>query len=410
MKRALSLLCAMALVVTMTVVSTLSVSAASTNFVGLDKAVCVLPEEVPWNSRSSGLFETNTMGHGLMVTGHNTDMTLTADLGSYSINNSFKATFDLWYQGRSIDKGAVEGNENWIVSFGDLDVIFSRSPKDNSTGANNLFLYSVKYKDTEVAVTGEKQFKWGMFTEYKFSSDEYVKSRQEINDYLDGNMMPVDWMIKPPQSFFPNLKLSIEVAYESGKLTIKNTGGTENVLTADLTKVAGFDAATAFKTTKLSATLDVKADRVCFAPIIANFAGSCDGSLISLPTPPVVETPAESETPTSSEPTSSEESSEATSSEAESEEPTSSEVNSEVPDDTNTDTDTDIDADADADTDEKGNNLVTVIIIVVAAVVVLGGGAAAFFLLRKKGAAPAEAAEDAAEETEETTEDNSENE
>lgn len=391
-KKILSFLCALAVFVSMTVIGTVVASAdskANAQFSGLDKATCVIPENLSWNSSGSGLFKTELQGDGVIIGGQSCDLSLTADLGYYSISDYFKADFDIWYGTRGINEGGKAGNENFIVSFGDISITFTRSPESITNGnGRNIYLQSVTYKGQEVALVGERNFVYANLLVLPYNDESWIGARQDFSDFCEENMIRVSWMFQTNQYFWPQNNLGVEVTFDSGTLTIKNTTGTAtNTITADLSTVAGFNAQTSLNVSKLTFTVDCKAERQTFVSIISDFHGeykkgpNLPAELLS-PAPPSSTAPSSTET-SSTETSSTVESSDATSSDA------SSGVSSSKADSSaatsskdsapagTTDTDTD---------DGNDSNIVTVIIIVVAACVIVAGGVVAFLLLRKKNA------------------------
>lgn len=394
-KKILSFLCALALLVSTTAFGTFSASAANatTKFIGFDKATCTLPDNLNWNSSGSGFFKTECLGDGLLIAGSNIDLKLTAELGTYSINDYFKADFDLWYRHLASNENperGVEGNENWHIAFGDLVITFTRTPAAAmEEKSKNLYLKSVTYKGQEVALTGNKNFSKDTVKSYEYTDQFWLDSRQQINTFLDENMVRVSWMLMTNQFFWPQANLGVEVTYDSGTLTIKNTTGTTtNTVTADLTAVSGFNASNAFKTTKITATLDNIKSRGTFATVISDFNGVCDGTVVKLPESQSgsgsgstssqasnSSKPTQNSSATSSKaPTSSAQPQ--SSSAAESSKATASSKDSTLAGTTDTDNDLII--------EDKPSNALTIIIIVVAACVVVAGAVVAFILLRKK--------------------------
>ncbi len=368
----LSILCALSILVSMVAFGSFSASAdgkADAQFSGFDKATCVLPDDMPWNSSGSGLFKTSGFGDGLVV-GNQAGFGLTADLGTYSIDNYFKVDFDLWYKNKKASDGCVAGVENHIVTIGDLAITFTRClAEKNDNSGKYLYLQSVTYKGQEAEIVGEKTFTTSNANYYEHNSDFIVKqANEEFHNFLEENMIRKSWMFN--NNAWANTNLAVEVTYDSGTLTIKNTSGEAvNSVTADLTKVAGFDVTNAFHVSKVTATVEATDERGAFVSIISDFHGEYKKGP-DLPAPPPPSSTETSSTVESSDATSSDVSSE----EADSSTATSSEDNAPAG---NTDTDTDNDG-------GNGSNIATIIIIVVAACAVVAGGVVAFILLRKK--------------------------
>ena len=220
-----------------------------------------------------------------------------------------------------------------------------------------------------------------------YNDESWIGARQDFSDFCEENMIRVSWMFQTNQYFWPQNNLGVEVTFDSGTLTIKNTTGTAtNTITADLSTVAGFNAQTSLNVSKLTFTVDCKAERQTFVSIISDFHGeykkgpNLPAELLS-PAPPSSTVPSSTETSStveSSDATSSDASSGVSSSKADSSAATSSKDSAPAG---TTDTDTDTDTD-----DGIDSNIVTVIIIVVAACVIVAGGVVAFLLLRKKNA------------------------
>ena len=241
---------------------------------GFDKATCELPEKQPWNSSGSGLFKTSGYGDGLIV-GNQGDFGLTAELGTYNIDSYFKVDFDIWVKNKPATVGGTTvGSENYIITFGDLAITFTRSPVELDTDAGkNIYLQSITYKGQEVEIVGDKNFSPECATFYEHNSDFIIKNaNEEFNQFLEDNMIRKGWMFN--SNFWANTNHALEVTYDAGVLSIKNTSGTvTNAVSADLTKVAGFDVATAFNNAKVSARIEATAARGAFTGIISDFHG-----------------------------------------------------------------------------------------------------------------------------------------
>ena len=241
---------------------------------GFDKATCELPEKQPWNSSGSGLFKTSGYGDGLIV-GNQGDFGLTAELGTYNIDSYFKVDFDIWVKNKPATVGGTTvGSENYIITFGDLAITFTRSPVELDTDAGkNIYLQSITYKGQEVEIVGDKNFSPECATCYEHNSDFIIKNaNEEFNQFLEDNMIRKGWMFN--SNFWANTNHALEVTYDAGVLSIKNTSGTvTNAVSADLTKVAGFDVATAFNNAKVSARIEATAARGAFTGIISDFHG-----------------------------------------------------------------------------------------------------------------------------------------
>ncbi len=380
-KKFLSILCTLAVLVSMTVFGTLSASAdnGTTEFSGFDKTTCKLPDDLHWNSSGSGLFKTSGYGDGLIIGASSVALSLSADLGTYNINDYFKADFDIWFKNSTVTSGTIAGTENWVATFGDLVITFTRSPSNINDGeGKNLYLQSVTYKGVNVTLNGSQNFPQDCVTSYNYNDRFIIDQANEFQVYLEDRMIRRGWMFN--NNFMPNCNLGVEVTYDAGELTVKNTtGNTVNTVTADLTAVNGFSASSAFKETKVDFNINVTSARGTVVSIISDFNGgtkrppqpssslastSSQSSISSKPNQNS-DVPASSAQPQSSSDTSSK----ATSSK-----------DSTPAGTTNTDNDDDIVS------DDRQSNTLTIIIIIVGAGVVVTNGIIIFLLLRKKNA------------------------
>lgn len=234
-----------------------------------DVEKCLIPEDLNWNCSGSGIFETSGHGKGLIIGGSSIDFGLTAEIDTYNINSYFKVDYDIWYKNVG---GRAEGCENFILNVGDIAITFTRSPNAEDTAGKHLLLKSVTYKGEEVELVGETEFTVDNIDFYEFNSD-FVKT--QVNDfsaYLEENMIRNSWMFKG--DFWSNCNLGVEVVYDAGVITVKNTtGDAVNSVAADLTKVDGFDATKALGESKVSAEINALKARGTFVSILSDFNG-----------------------------------------------------------------------------------------------------------------------------------------
>ncbi len=397
-KKILSILCAFAVLVSMTALCTLPVSAANgtTKFSGFDKATCTLPDNLNWNSSGSGLFKTSGYGNGLIIGASNIALSLSADLGTYDINDHFKADFDIWFKNNTVTSGTIAGTENWVATFGDLAITFTRSPANINDGeGKNLYLKSVTYKGVNVTLNGSQNFSQDCVTSYNYNDRFIIDQANKFQVYLEERMIRKGWMFN--NNFMPNCNLGVEVTYDAGELTVKNTtGNTVNTVTADLTSVNGFSSSSAFKETKVAFNINVTSARGTVVSIISDFNGVCDDSVVK----PPVSQPSSSTGSSSSRPSNSSKPNQNSRVPTSSTQPQSSRVptSSTQPQSSSATSskapsfskDSVLTGTANAGNDliivDRQSNALTIIIIVVAACIVVAGGVVAFILLRKKNA------------------------
>lgn len=234
-----------------------------------DVEKCLIPEDLNWNCSGSGIFETSGHGKGLIIGGSNIDFGLTAEIDTYNINSYFKVDYDIWYKNLG---GRAEGCENFILNVGDIAITFTRSPNAEDTPGKHLLLKSVTYKGEEVELVGETEFTVDNIDFYEHNGDFVKTQANDFAAYLEENMIRNSWMFKT--DFWSNCNLGVEVVYDAGVITVKNTtGDAVNSVAADLTKVDGFDVTKALGESKVSAEIKAIKARGTFVSIMSDFNG-----------------------------------------------------------------------------------------------------------------------------------------
>ena len=252
---------------------------------GMDKASCELPEEIPWNSRGSGLIKTTQTGDALLVCGQNAACDLTAEIGTYAIDSYFKLNFTLYGKNATPkETSGVNGdNESWIVTVGDFQFTFTRAAYatniDNTAHQHTVVLKKVTYKGSELPIVGDTVYTNVQAFEHAHNSTETLTANAEYRAYCDNEFIDYSWMLKEGQYFWPTFHHNMEIVYDRGVITITNLGNPDKINIGGGPVVAQVDATKVVDTTKelgasrVALTAKGTETRGTYVTIIGNYSG-----------------------------------------------------------------------------------------------------------------------------------------
>ncbi len=257
-KKILSILCALAMMVTMVSVAAFSASAAEP--VAMGNITSGNWEK--WAAAETGAHTTSgyyniaTAGHSIWAMGQTTNVKITSTIGTYNISDAYTLAFDMFYRSENnkVDRTV------YTVTVGDLVLTFG----DN----NHNLPFSATYNGTAVSFDTDTMLNWDHYTS---TTQATIKS-----ELLEAGVAS-NWITAPDSgsaTYYANKLIGVEVKLEDGNLTVRSTHKGDTTFTADLT-AAGYDKTVDLGETEVKLAVEInKGDTGTLISGLGNFSGT----------------------------------------------------------------------------------------------------------------------------------------
>lgn len=253
-KKILSILCALAMMVTMVSVAAFSASAAEPvamgNITGSNWEKWAAAET--GSHGQSGYYNTPTAGDSIWAIAGNTNVKLTSTIGTYNVSDAYTLALDMFYV------SGKNGRTRFEVTIGDLILTFVADGSHNLAG-------SATYDGTAVTFNNNLYLDWNCY-----SSVTPQTMADELSAAISDAGLSENW-IAVSKNYNPNKKTNVQITLADGILTVVSNSLT---FTANLT-AAGYDKTADLGETEVKLAVELnKENPGSIVGGIGNFTGT----------------------------------------------------------------------------------------------------------------------------------------